>query len=633
MSSQQPQKRSNDEAGSHRTGKKPKHKKTPSDAESIVELKVLIQKFGNVLADNSPYSNPEVCDISKPLWAFHGWLNTLSKKELYFPPPELLRAVKTAVDHAGSYMSPLGRALDQPEPETTDDQGDNNPRRAWSYYARERYGPMVAFAKKLAGVKTLHDQATQVGRIYAANAVLQMHIDRIQWNNKLLKKKDSEAKHDVKILRNKVQFLISTHRIVISRDVDNLSMQQLLDIVERGQKFLHYQNAKTFTLKELAEGHECPPCLADAKVYGPHQRPKYPSPPDGTPQIPNLFPHGAVTLDEFQKHRFRLITGGTCFVTTQPEGSEIPELALFIDFIDYEKESVQHKLRLERLAYLLHLAATFSTPCESNKAHQAVDPELHGFMGVLGHRQGLYTKIPWGMYAPAGQFKKKRKEDWVDFQKEFMPELAAIINVLFLESAAAEWVTEGAMNFVFKYRLPPFGATSTDEDTWMDSAGCSLTVSFEGKKAGEYRLHYFSNECHLDQDKYPYVFSVYVFVDKLTGKLITDPKRIQECIEGGFLIWPDLHLALEIVHCTGVVMLFWRGTHERHGTILSEVKDDTVRRIGTSLQVNKRLFGAVQNHYWRLEEYDDWVVNGMEGAAPERPELPTDLSDYVVMHE
>ncbi|KAF8597444.1 hypothetical protein BDV93DRAFT_429352, partial [Ceratobasidium sp. AG-I] len=104
----------------------------------------------------------------------------------------------------------------------------------------------------------------------------------------------------------------------------------------------------------------------------------------------------------------------------------------------------------------------------------------------------------------------------------------------------------------------------------------------------------FSNEPHLDGDGYPFVFSLYVFVDKTTGELITDPERIKQCLKGGFLIWPDLHLALKIVQCSGFVILFWRGTHERHCTVTSDTLDKGVIRYGTSIQVNKRLFDSVR---------------------------------------
>ncbi|KAG8794465.1 hypothetical protein FRC12_024244 [Ceratobasidium sp. 428] len=158
---------------------------------------------------------------------------------------------------------------------------------------------------------------------------------------------------------------------------------------------------------------------------------------------------------------------------------------------------------------------------------------------------------------------------------------------------------------------------------WEPSMGCNITFSW-------FR---FSNECHLVKDKHRFTFSAYVFVDTKTGKLIKDAKRIANCMRGGYLIWLDLHLALKIVHCSGVVLLFWRGTHERHCTITSEILDDTVLRIGTSIQVNKRLFDVVQKYYWELEALHLWKLNGWKGKKPPVPLMPTDLDDLGVGYD
>lgn len=117
-----------------------------------------------------------------------------------------------------------------------------------------------------------------------------------------------------------------------------------------------------------------------------------------------------------------------------------------------------------------------------------------------------------------------------------------------------------------------------------------------------------------------------MFVDKLTGQLITDPERIKKCMKGGYLIWPDLHLALKVVHCHGFVILFWRGTHERHCTVTSETLDYGVIRYGTSIQVNKKLLRSVKRFSTTLDAVEQWCLSHDDDEeCPDLPILPTEL--------
>jgi hypothetical protein len=127
------------------------------------------------------------------------------------------------------------------------------------------------------------------------------------------------------------------------------------------------------------------------------------------------------------------------------------------------------------------------------------------------------------------------------------------------------------------------------------------------------------------------MFSVYVLVNKRTGELVTDPEQITKCMKGSYLIWPDLHLALKIVHCSGVVIMFWRGTHERHCTMVSETLDETIARYGTSIQVNKKLFNSVQKYHKDIEALERWELSGgLEGDEEFKfPHLPQDLYSVI----
>ncbi|QRV83590.1 hypothetical protein RhiJN_11606 [Ceratobasidium sp. AG-Ba] len=404
----------------------------------------------------------------------------------------------------------------------------------------------------------------------------------------------------------------------MNQHVENLEIEELRHLIESCRQLL---TCEILDLARLHTNHNCQACLDN--VHIPLGSPEYPSPADGsgTPQIPGLFPAGRVTLDDLKKHNFRYIIGGTtCGIINSPDHDN-PELAWFVDFIDFHRETPERQARVERLAALLHLGAQFGTPCHSNKAHMAIKPPFHrGKMVMLGMRKAREA-LPYAMYAIPERFKKtaELEDEWFDFQAEFMPEIAIIMNYLFEESLASI-VTQNAQNFVAEFRLPPFGAITVYAEDWNRSAGCNYTISYDG----------FNNEPHLDMDKYRYVFSVYVFVEKATGELITDPDRIQACMEGGYLIWPDLHLALKIVHCLGLVLILWRGTHERHCTIASKILDPKVIRYGTSLQVNEKLFNSVQSYHKKLQIIEQWEQDGCPGECPVKLIHPKGLADMGV---
>ncbi|KAG9095912.1 hypothetical protein FS749_009473 [Ceratobasidium sp. UAMH 11750] len=151
------------------------------------------------------------------------------------------------------------------------------------------------------------------------------------------------------------------------------------------------------------------------------------------------------------------------------------------------------------------------------------------------------------------------------------------------------------------------------------SLGCNFTISFLG----------FCNQAHLDNDAFPYVFSIYIFVDD-NGKLVTDRALIEECMEGGHFLWPDIHLGIDPSKSNGVVIFFWRGTHEQHCTIETKVYPETgVRRYGTSIQVNKRLLNETIKYHQAFAEYqvelELWEVHGRDGPKPVAPIQPTGL--------
>ncbi|QRV98297.1 hypothetical protein RhiJN_26316 [Ceratobasidium sp. AG-Ba] len=436
--------------------------------------------------------------------------------------------------------------------------------------------------------------------------------------SKEFKKLDDAIETYRKKLTRQVQLLIAQKLVTLDTPVEDLGFHQLEALVKKHESSLDCQ---VFRLEDLRANHNCQACKTNPDTTVGAK----PTHVDGseTPTIPGLFPSGPVTLESVEEHNFRYITGGTtCGIVNAPGIKGGDQLALFIWYPDFHSETPERCARLQRLAYLIWLGKTYATPCTRNGPHQAVPPNLRGSMSVAGQRKDLNTRIPWAKYAMPKRFKRRGRQGWVDFQEEYLPEIGTIMNMFLLESAA-KIVVKKTHQLMGNCNLPPLEATTINKKDWNPSLGCNITFSFNR----------FSNACHFDKDEHCYVYSAYVFVDSQTGELITDTARISNYMKGGFLIWPDLHLALKIIDCTGVVFLFWRGTHERHCTITSEILDNSIIRIGTSIQVNKRLFTSVKRYYDQLYLIEKWEVEGGVGPSPQPPVLPQGLGSFGVGDE
>ncbi|KAG8700033.1 hypothetical protein FRC08_004967 [Ceratobasidium sp. 394] len=348
----------------------------------------------------------------------------------------------------------------------------------------------------------------------------------------------------------------------------------------------------------------CPGCCGNKSKSLPNYEPH----PDSTIDfIPGLFCSGAVSLDDFEQHSFHMIDSGTTVGTVALPGEDIPEVALFI----HVPKLPQISKNFEDLASLLHNGAKFGTLCRSNAAHKAAG--FSGVMKVLGWRRA-YDSTPWALYAMPPECRKDKvlKSLWRKYVRNIR-RIQRILNQEFT-SCIAQKLAHEAQDFVAEFHLPRFGDILADVKTHGQSLGCNFTISFLG----------FANQAHLDNDAFRYVFSLYIFVDKY-GKLVTDRERIKKCMKGGHFLWPDLHLGLDPSNCNGVVLFIWRGTHERHCTMSSEILDDDVIRYGTSIQVNERLLASVLSYEKKMRDYEEdlemWKETG-KGKKPKRPTPP-----------
>ncbi|KAG8723884.1 hypothetical protein FRC09_001352 [Ceratobasidium sp. 395] len=613
MSEQQSKKRPASPPGNSPRKKTRAERRKDAKHDPIYRYWNSVKKLGNQLGGNE-YMHPQVAQIKEPLQEFYGHLkNRFSRDKSFIPSDRYIAALIDITSLTGDYISHIDTALSQNAGTGT------TPPTEWqqwrSFLARERFIPMVNFAMSLRSTNYLVHQDLQAMRMRSAVSTLRHKISLNAQVAPKIKSHTPDDQSEEKTLRLKIHLLVTTHQIVLTEEVDKLELEALRHIVSTYQDRL---TCRVFWIDDLYAEHGCKTCGDNPSgATG-----KYKSPADGsgTPQIPGLFPSGPISLEDMNQHRFQYVTGGTTCGLKRVPGSTDAELAFFADFPDFHSLPPERTAQLERLAYLIHLAAEYSSPCNTNEAQRGLPKDLRGNMKVLGNRKA-YDRKPFGSYAIPSRFKNKRRPEFLHFQTHCVPELAALAYSWF-HSSYGGVVAEQTRNFAQEYRLPPLGSISIDEVTWTHNLGCNMTISF----------NLFSNEAHLDKDGYRYVFSIYVFVDSETGELITDQQRIANCMKGGYLIWPDSHLALRIVHCTGAVLLLWRGTHERHATILSETTDPSVTRYGTSIQINKRLFNAVQQYHKQLEICEQWELNGCQGDCPEFPELPTCYEDVGVNH-
>lgn len=198
-------------------------------------------------------------------------------------------------------------------------------------------------------------------------------------------------------------------------------------------------------------------------------------------------------------------------------------------------------------------------------------------------------------------------------------------------------IAKEAQDFVAQFKLPSFGDVSADQEVCYYFLGCSsnhcawyinmlitLLKTHEQSLGSNFTISFggFSNQAHLDNDAFRYVFSVYVFVDH-EGNLVTDCEKIKACMTGGYFLWPDLHLGLDPSHCSGVVIFMWHGTHERHCTMECTLLENGVTRYGTSIQVNRRLLASVVSYQQRMAKYEENMALYEEGVNKRKPKKPT----------
>ncbi|KAF8596029.1 hypothetical protein BDV93DRAFT_514475 [Ceratobasidium sp. AG-I] len=288
--------------------------------------------------------------------------------------------------------------------------------------------------------------------------------------------------------------------------------------------------------------------------------------------IPGLFPGGHVDWKDLTPHNFTILTHGTGCGTIGTPGTPEFQVCILIHFLQFDDMNPEQRVNFPQLAKLFFDSSKHGAVVTSNAAHNNAGHIR--MMRVVGWRGG-YSSDPYAPYFPpiSAQSSVEDMEAWKTFQLEtgFVWEFTRI----------ACSITEETVEYITTTGVPSFGDTEPD-DVHSASLGSNLTVSFDG----------FTNEPHFDNDAHKYVFGIYLFTD-LDGNLITDKERIARCMNGGIFIWPDLHLGVDPTSCPGVLLYVWRGNHEQHCTVSSELLDNGVIRFGSSMQVNRHLVNRV----------------------------------------
>ncbi|KAF8603285.1 hypothetical protein BDV93DRAFT_523360 [Ceratobasidium sp. AG-I] len=308
-----------------------------------------------------------------------------------------------------------------------------------------------------------------------------------------------------------------------------------------------------------------------AKNYSKHS--------SAVPPVPYLFPSGCVEWTDVDAHHFTLITSGTtCGTVEIPDGNL--EIGLVVHVLPFGEMKGELLNQFEMLAYIFHLTSRFGNDSTSNGAYKAGD--FTGSMKVVGHTAGFFKGIAHHLYVPRKQLRNGQEfPKWMEFQhmQGFVRDF-----FYFLFDGTAHSVAAQTHANIISANTPILGHLEKDVNEHVHPGlGANLTVS-----------EMLANAMHVDNDGLNYAFSLYLFVDN-DGNLITDRELIMSSMEGGYFIWPDLHLGIDPRKCNGIVLFLWRGIYERHGTVTQRKISDTVTRYGCSIQVNKRLIGTIRN--------------------------------------
>jgi len=102
---------------------------------------------------------------------------------------------------------------------------------------------------------------------------------------------------------------------------------------------------------------------------------------------------------------------------------------------------------------------------------------------------------------------------------------------------------------------------------------------------------HFSNIGHNDFDANKRTFGVFYPVNKDSGRLARREMGYDGV--GNYFVFDDLRVAIDLNGCDGVVRVIWRSTEDVHLTS-SATAGDKFGRIGTSIQINKRLDESIR---------------------------------------
>ncbi|KAG8769408.1 hypothetical protein FRC12_004989 [Ceratobasidium sp. 428] len=572
-----------------------------------------IQKLAETLT-HEIFKHPDVQDCVGNLTKFQKWIQKWSVALARKQAPQLADDIKNVAQFVSSFEEPLSQALkDYPEGERGHE--------SWPYYVHERFRAMVRWSNDL-GDESFRNQPSDKGlqsRIQLANTELELDIKAIQALNKWYKRLGTSDRKEEHRLRNELSLLKLTGRLGLENFENLTTNDQVRALLDKHRDIT---SCRVYDFRHLNKYPNCAECTRLEKdLTIPPIKLKYKAPTDGsgTPWLRKIFPTGGVHPEDMERHNIRWITGGTtCGLANAPDGGD--ELAFMIHFVDYEKADDAHRYEVERIVKLLWEGKQYGNRCTSNSAQNEVDPKYRGDMFMFGNRkdtQANHAGIPWCRYAIPEQFLEgKAKEKYLKYHESGLSELVVRIHSVYRRCMHSCLSVKKAAEFMATFGVPGV-EQSFHRQPSTDSLGGNATLSFNG----------FSNGVHLDNDQYRFVFSIYVFVDRDTGRLITDPVRIANCMKGGYLYWPDVHVALKIIHASGMVIMIWRGTHERHCTVISEVLDSSIERIGTSIQVNRNLFTEVQKYHQQLDVVLNWEKNGKIGDCPPFPVLPLDIED------
>ncbi|KAG8718214.1 hypothetical protein FRC08_005708 [Ceratobasidium sp. 394] len=361
--------------------------------------------------------------------------------------------------------------------------------------------------------------------------------------SRLLARQKQKERYRAKIARQLIEILDALEQPIADEPAHNLTDQEAIDLAD-GHRVSKERQEIAFDVdkhaKKWREKHNIRPGQFKGKV---------------------------LTDEQIRSLKFRIFTSGAIWgYRTNEHGEEVLAFSAIFHFFDQMSDS-----ELDDIKFMGEFFTELSIHGPFIDTNSAMEG---GLMIGIGWRGGSDEGFRFGWY------QRHPDTDWAKYHRDEC-RVAAIYNRLFLQQS--RHIHGVASSVVETHRLPRLSDRQIGENT-AEIPASNLTVTWDD----------FFNKIHTDGDASPWTFGLW-FPTYADGKLVRDPKLVEEMTKGGAFALPAIGVAIDFSKCAGVVSILWQGPHELHGTARSETKPG-FRRWGSSIQCAKRIVQRVDLH-------------------------------------